>query len=153
MQNLTENIPAIYTAHSKLTFFCRDVISEFVLQRGALPLNPFRIFDYFLGDRVERDLVRRGNNNLVRISDETWVFGDVADGVFLEIQLAIQLKKPVRYFTIGTRVSEIVETAPVNVQIEEEVPLTTGLPHDELVRVLCLASRHTEIPSRVASTQ
>ncbi len=126
--DLTGRIPAVYTAHSKLTFFCRDVVSEYVLTQGALPLNPFRIFDYFLGDRVDRDLVRRGNNNLVRIADETWVFGDIADGVFLEIEYALRLGRPVRYFTIGTRVCEIKGVPAEAVNFEDEVSAVTGLP-------------------------
>jgi hypothetical protein len=139
VHDVTAPIPTIYTAHSKLTFFCRDVISEFVLRKNRLPLNPFRIFDYFLGDRVDRDLIRRGNNNLVRIADEVWVFGDIADGVLLEIQHALTLGKPVRYFKIATRVSEIEEVEPGSVIIEDEVPLTTGLEISQIRGLLLQA--------------
>ncbi|GAA2522246.1 DUF7768 domain-containing protein [Winogradskya humida] len=141
VQDVTGVIPVVYTAHSKLTFFCRDVIAEFVLRQNRLPLNPFRIFDYFLGDRVDRDLVRRGNNNLVRIANEIWVFGDIADGVLLEIRLAEKLGKPVRYFTLGTRVSEIVEVLPSVVTVEDEVLQTTGLAMEQIREALESAHR------------
>lgn len=134
-------IPAVYTAHSKHTFFCRDVISQFVLLKGALPLNPFRIFDYFLGDRADRDLVRRGNNNLVRIADETWVFGSIADGVFLEIQHAMSLGRRVRFFSLGTWVEDITEVEPAKVEFEEEVLEVTGMSREELLDVLVQAHK------------
>ncbi|MDT0529770.1 hypothetical protein RM555_12305 [Micromonospora sp. DSM 115977] len=138
--DITERILAVYTAHSKLTFYCRDVISEFVLRNNAVPLNPFRVFDYFLGDRVDRDLVRRGNNNLVAITDETWVFGDIANGVYAEIELAHKLGKPVRYFSISTRVAEIKEIQPGEVRFEDEVLAETGMPVSQLSAVLTRTS-------------
>ncbi|WP_335990016.1 DUF7768 domain-containing protein [Glycomyces sp. MUSA5-2] len=106
-------LPMIYTAHSKLSFYCRDVICEFVLRRDAVPLDPFRLFGYYLGDllgdAVKRDRIRRANNNLVRTTDETWVFGDIADGVLFEIEYALSLEKPVRFFTVGSELHEIKE--------------------------------------------
>ncbi len=85
----TDRLPVVFTAQSKVYFYCRDAVCQFVFDNGAVPVNPFRVFEYFLGDRVDRNLVRQGNNNLIRIVDELWVFGDViADGVLAEICLA-----------------------------------------------------------------
>src|SRR5580704_15510026 len=67
----------VFTAQSKREFYCRDAVCEYVFRQGRIPLNPFRVFGYFLGDRVDRDVVRAGNNNLIRISDELWVFGEL----------------------------------------------------------------------------
>lgn len=67
--------PVIYTAQSKQFFYCGDAVCQFVFERGRIPVNPFRAFDYFLGDRVNRDLVRRGNYAMLQRSDELWVFG------------------------------------------------------------------------------
>ena len=106
--NILERRPLVYTAHSKLSFFCRDVICEYVLKEGAVPLNPFRMFEYFLGDRVDRNLVRRANNTVVQAADETWVFGtEIANGVLFEIDLARNHTKPVKFFTISTKIDEI----------------------------------------------
>ena len=114
-------MPTVFTAQSKEHFYCRDAICEFVLSHGAVPLNPFRVFEYFLGDRVERDLIRRGNNNLVRISDQLWVFGcRIADGVLFEILLARELDKPVRFFTIDNRADRIREASVDELSFEEE---------------------------------
>ena len=89
--NLKMETPVVFTAQSKNHFYCRDTICAYVLSKGYIPLNPFRVFDYFLNDRVERDLIRRANFNLVRKSDELWVFGNtIANGVLAEIKYAIE---------------------------------------------------------------
>ncbi len=100
-ENLNNKKPIIYTATSWKYFAYRMFISRFVLLRGAVPLNPFMVFDYFMADTVERDITREANNNLVRISDEVWCFGAVSDGVQVEIDLAREAGKIVRFFTIS----------------------------------------------------
>jgi len=103
----TNRLPQIFTAQSKKYFYCRDAICEFVFKQGKLPINPFRIFDYFLGDRVPREIIRQGNNQLVNSCDELWVFGPIADGVLFEVMYAININKPIRFFNIATRSTEI----------------------------------------------
>jgi hypothetical protein len=82
------------------------------------------VFDYFLNDRVDRDLIRRANNHLISICDELWVFGDIANGVMFEIILAKKLKKPIRYFSIATKSKEIVEVTSNDLSFENELSLT-----------------------------
>ncbi|MFO0704608.1 MAG: hypothetical protein U0517_01355 [Candidatus Andersenbacteria bacterium] len=94
-------------------------VSRFVIQHGAVPLNPFMIFDYFLLDSVERDAVRDGNNTLVRRCDELWVFGQISDGVLVEINLATSLNKPVRFFDF-TKDQVITEVLRSDLQLEAE---------------------------------
>lgn len=112
---------SVFTAQSKQYFYCRDAVCEYVFQQGALPVNPFRVFEYFLGDRVKRDLVRRGNNHLIEMCDELWVFGPVSDGVLFEIVSARRLRKPIRYFGIATYAGQIRQIPPVEVRFEPEV--------------------------------
>ncbi|HMI09544.1 MAG TPA: hypothetical protein VK497_04090 [Candidatus Saccharimonadales bacterium] len=78
------------------------------------------VFDFFLLDAVDRDLVREGNNNLVKRCDEIWVFGAVSNGVLAEIQIAKEQDKPVRYFAIEKR-HKIVGTTKDKVKMEDEV--------------------------------
>jgi hypothetical protein len=118
---LTDPVPVIYTAQSKLYFYCRDVVCEYVIRHGCVPLNPFRVFEYFLGDRVRRDDIRRGNNNLIRICDEVWVFGPIADGVLSEIRYAHRLSKPVKYYSIGTTLGDIHAVPICDVSFEPQV--------------------------------
>ena len=78
----------VYTAFSKHLFYYRMHISQFVLGQEKVPLNPFMLFDYFLVDSIDRDVVRRANNSLVLRADEIWVFGDISNGVLSEILIA-----------------------------------------------------------------
>jgi len=132
----TEPFRTVFTAQSKAYFYCRDAVCEFVFGRGILPVNPFKAFDYFLGDRVDRDLIRRANNQLISMCDELWVFGDIANGVMFEIMLAKRLGKPVRYFTIAARSCKIVEVTLSDLTFESEMALTK----EEIAAFLALAA-------------
>jgi hypothetical protein len=136
----------IYTAQSKNFFYCRDAVCEFVFHQGAVPLNPFRVFDYFLSDRVSRDVVRDGNRRLIEASDEVWVFGQaLADGVILEIALATRLSKPLRYFSIGARAAEIMPIVPEQLRVEDEVLMVSGLDELQILRHIEEQSTETVI--------
>lgn len=131
--SLTDRLPVIFTAQSKAYFYCRDAVCEYVFQNDGIPLNPFRVFEYFLGDRVPRDVVRQGNNNLIRISDELWVFGHlIADGVLFEIKYAQGLGKPIRFFTIENRAAAIKEIQINQLKFEPEVHSRLRLTKEEL---------------------
>jgi len=121
-----EKMELVYPAHSKHNFYFRQHISKYVLEQGYVPLNPFMIFEYFMLDTVDRDLIRNANNNLVRRADQLWVFGEISDGVLAEIKLAKELEKPIRYFLIikSREISEI---------SENEVQFDGGLSIEDLV--------------------
>ena len=112
----------------------RDAICEFVFNQGAIPVNPFRLYEYSLGDRVDRDLVRQANNNLIRKCDALWVFGEtIADGVLFEILYAKKLKMPVKFYTVDSRADFIKEVSVNELKFEEEVYSSTGLKHKDLI--------------------
>ena len=113
-----ENMDLIYTAHSKHLFYFTRHISKFVLEQGVVPLNPFMIWDYFLSDTVDRDLVREGNNNLVRRADGIWIFGPVSDGVLNEIRIARETWKPIKFFEV-VKSREIREIQPYQAVFED----------------------------------
>lgn len=110
--DILEPKKVIYTAQSRHLFYCRMLICKYVLENDGVPLNPFNVWGYFLYELVDRDLVRRGNNNIVRIVDETWVFGPIADGVLAEIDYTIRLGKPLKFFSAGSKYTDI---SPLNV--------------------------------------
>jgi len=118
--NLKEYMPLVYTAISKHYFYFRMQISKYVIEQHKVPLNPFMIFDYFLIDSVDRKLVRRGNNNLVKRCDEVWVFGPVSDGVLAEIKIAKEEKKPIKYFKIE-KSQRVVAISKNEVELEDKV--------------------------------
>ena len=102
-----EKKKAVYTAYSKFFFYYKMQISAYVLEEGYIPLNPFTNWGYFMDDMVDRDLVVRGNNNLIYMAEEIWTFGPIADGVYAEVQLANKLAKKVRHFSLGKKISDI----------------------------------------------
>ena len=116
-----EKRPAVYTAFSKHYFFAKMLISAYVLDEGYIPLNPFNNWAYFMDDLVERDLVVRANNNLIILADEVWTFGPIADGVFAEVALANKLGKPVRYFSVGKKLKDILPLSNSTLVFEDEL--------------------------------
>ena len=132
----TKPMRTVFTAQSKAYFYCKDAICEFVFNKNMLPVNPFMVFDYFLGDRVDRDLIRNANNQLISMCDELWVFGNIANGVMFEILLAKSLQKSIRYFTIATKSSEILEVSLKDLPFEDELALS----EEQIDAFLCLAT-------------
>lgn len=118
--NLSENFPLVYTAISKHYFYFRMQISKYVVEQNKVPLNPFMIYEYFLIDSVDRDLIRKGNNSIVKRCDEIWVFGPVSDGVLAEIKLANSMNKPIKYFKIE-KSKNIVPIPKKEVEMEEDI--------------------------------
>lgn len=110
----------VFTAVSKRLFYFRRHIVKFVLEQGCAPISPFGIFDYFITDAVDRNLVRKANNNLVKIANECWVFGPISDGVLAEIKLAKKAKKPVKYFRI-IQSRDIKKISKKDVEFEEDL--------------------------------
>ena len=124
----------VYTAQSKQYFYCRDAVCEFVFSQNYIPINPFRVFDYFLGDRVERDAIRAANQEVLSRCDEVWVFGEqLADGVLMEIAQAETEKKPLRYFSINNRAAKIREVDPGSLSLESGIREVAGLDESELL--------------------
>ena len=116
-----EKRPVIYTAYSKYYFFAKMLVSSYVLDKDFIPLNPFNNWEYFMDDMVDRDLVVRGNNNLILLSDEIWTFGPIADGVFAEVKLANSWGKPVRYFSVGKKLEDSHTVTNKELIFEEEL--------------------------------
>ena len=118
--NLKEDKSLVYTAMSKHYFYYRMHISKYVIEQRKVPLNPFMIYEYFLLDSVDRELIREGNNNIVMKSDELWVFGPVSNGVLAEIKIAKEMNKPVKYFKIA-KPHKIIPISKEEVDMEDNV--------------------------------
>ena len=97
---LCERRPLVFTAHAAESAYLRERICAFVLDRGAVPVNPWMMGGYFLYGLVDKDLVRAANNNLLLRSDELWVFGPTSDGVDVEVAWAEANVVPVRWFDL-----------------------------------------------------
>jgi hypothetical protein len=78
------------------------------------------LFEYFMLDSVERDKIREANDELVKKADELWVFGQISDGVLLEIKLAKEANKPIKYFKVINS-KDIKEISEDEIEFEEGV--------------------------------
>jgi hypothetical protein len=135
--------PVVYTAQSKREFYCRDAVCEFVFRQGAVPLHPFRAFDYFLNDRVPRETIRRANHEVLKRCDELWVFGlSLADGVIVEISQAMLRAMPVKFFTIDSLPSRIRPVDVLDLEFELEVAQKTSLLRGQLLDQLRAGHAH-----------
>jgi len=119
--DLQEDKKLIFTAQSCKNFHQRMLISKFVFDNDAVPLNPFNLFGYYLYELVDRNKVRNGNNNIMKRCDELWVFGEIADGVLAEIKMFKTLGKPIRYFDISNIPNEIKEISEEELIFEPNV--------------------------------
>ncbi len=118
--NLNQNTKIIFIAMTKhVSYFKRHAV-KYVLEQWFTPISQFGIFDYFLTDAIDRDLVRRWNNNLIRVSDEMWVFWPISDGVLAEIKMVKEAGKPIKYFKI-VKSLDIQEITKDEVEFEDDL--------------------------------
>lgn len=113
--------PIIYPAYSKRNFYWQMHISQFCLEKKKIPLNPFMLFCYFLGDTVPRETVYLANNNIVWVCDEVWTFGEISDGVLAEVKMKKDQGGKAKYFKIAkTNPVEFRQISAKSVEFEEE---------------------------------
>lgn len=86
---------------SRSNFYLREHIIKFILEKGHTPTCAFMMYSYFLLDTVDRKRLIEATNDLLSISDELWVFGEISNGVAEEIKLANVLKHKISYFDIN----------------------------------------------------
>ena len=103
MGNHATRKPVVFAAMSKRSFYLREHIIKFILEQDCTPTSAFMMYSYFLLDTVDRGRLIEANNDLIRRSDELWVFGDISDGVCEEIKLATELALPIRFFILDHR--------------------------------------------------
>lgn len=111
----------VFTAQSAKNFHQRMLICRHAFQQGAIPVNPFNLFGYYLYELVDRDTVRNANNNLLARCDELWVYGEVSDGILSEIKSFKKLDKPIRYFDISKLPDKVVEVKLDDLPFEKDV--------------------------------
>ena len=110
----------VYTAMSRHSAYAKEFVCAHAFINGAVPLNPFSMFGYFLFDLVDRDLVRGANGRVISAVDEVWSYGPIADGCLIEIFQAIDEEKPVRFFNVSKTIEGIREISRDELEFESE---------------------------------
>lgn len=123
-QDIPTYSKVIFTAMSKKSFYLREHIIKYVLEKGFTPSCAFMMFSYFLLDTVERQALISANNTLIRKSDEVWVFGEISNGVAEEIKLARSLNYPVKYFSVQRPTCKFIEITESDAIAENEPDLS-----------------------------
>ncbi len=109
----------VYTALSRHSAYAKEFVCAHTFNNGAVPLNPFSMFGYFLFDLVDRELVRGANARVITAVDEVWSYGPIADGCLAEILQAQQERKPVRFFSVAKSVDCIKELEIPELEFED----------------------------------
>lgn len=110
----------VYTALSRHSAYAKEFVCAHAFNMGAVPLNPFSMFGYFLFDLVDRDLVRGANARVINAVDEVWSYGPIADGCLAEILQAQDENKPVRFFSVAKTVEGIRTLEISDLQFEDQ---------------------------------
>lgn len=111
MKSTTRKV--IFAALSKNNFYLREHITKYVLQKGQTPTCAFMMFSYFLLDTIDRKTLIDATNDLLRKSDELWVFGEISEGVQEEINLAGKLGLPIHYIEIQDMLNQFTPLSSV----------------------------------------
>ena len=109
----------VFISITKRNFYLKSQISEYVLLNNCVPISPFMNFEYNLSGTVNKDYIRISNNSMIFRTDELWVFGDVSDGVAVEIYLAQKHNIPIKYFKIDKITSSISPINQTEVMLED----------------------------------
>ena len=125
-KGLQEDKKVVFTAQSCRNFHQRMLICKHAFEQGVVPVNPFNLFCYFLYELVDRDLVRNGNNNLLKRCDELWVYGEISDGVLAEIQMFKEFGKPIRFFDISGLPADVRDISAADAVFENNVKAHKG---------------------------
>lgn len=108
----------VFAAMSKRSFYLREYVIKYVLERGFTPTCAFMMYSYFLLGTVEQTAVIRANNELIRRSDELWVFGAVSHGVKAEVDFARKLGQQVSFFIINEDKNGFIQIDEKNAEYE-----------------------------------
>lgn len=106
----SSEMPVVFTAHSAESAYLREKVCQHAYQHGVVPVNPWMLNGYFLYGMVSKQEVRAANNTLLARCDELWVYGEVSDGVAVEIADAEARGQRVRYFSLdhyGEAITEV----------------------------------------------
>ncbi len=134
----------VYVTHSKSWFYAKEVVVQFAVKQGVAAVNPFMNYGFYMNGTVEKDEVTECCHQLIRSSDELWVFGPVSEAILTDIAVAVMEGKEVHFFSISEHISEIHELQMNDIIFEREVHAGQIRKSDLLNFVRSTAPRNLE---------
>lgn len=134
----------VYVTHSRSWFYAKEVVVQFAVKQGVAAVNPFMNYGFYMNGAVEKDEVIECCHQLIRSSDELWVFGPVSEAILTDIAVAVMEGKEVHFFSISEHISEIRELQMDDIIFEREVHAGQIRKSDLLNFVRSTAPRNLE---------
>lgn len=75
--------------------------SKFVIEQGAVPVNPILNFNGVLFDETDRELALALDLLILDRCDELWAFGEPTAGMRMELERAKEKNIPIKCITPG----------------------------------------------------
>lgn len=111
----------VYVTHSKSWYYAKEIVMQYAVKQGVAAVNPFMNYGFYMNGSVAKDEVIECCHQLIRTSDELWVFGPVSEAILTDIAVAVMEGKEVHFFSISEQVSEIHELEMEDIVFEREV--------------------------------
>lgn len=111
----------VYITHSKSWFYAKERVQQFAMMQGVAPVNPFMNFGYYLDQRIDKDEIVASCHQMIRSSEELWVFGPISEAMLTDIVVAVMEGKSLRFFSISENPEEIKELEMEKIIFEREV--------------------------------
>jgi len=88
-----------YRGNVRLNVMRAREYCRFVVRQKRVPLAPHLFFPQFVDEATERGLAMKMDCFLLWRCDEVWAFGEITEGMAMEIEMAEDEGKRVRHFT------------------------------------------------------
>lgn len=120
----------VYTAIPKFLVYYNLEIGAYVENQGFTANTPWQ-YTYAMGDKVHYDNLKKSLGQLVKASDQMWVFSEASgtfpkheelqisglgltDGIVDELEICYREEIPVKLFRINAETGEITERESMN---------------------------------------
>jgi hypothetical protein len=122
MATLPKNLgqkKSAYLCVSTVNSHHRIHIAKFIMESGYIPVYPEMVKDFYSVEDKNRMPLEEVKDSSMKSCDEFWVFGDVSRRMKEDINLALRLRKMVRYFDISGAPDYIKEISREQVVFEK----------------------------------
>lgn len=133
---------SVYITHSRSWFYVREMLTNYAVQKGTAPLDPFMNYGFYLNGAAAREDIMACCHQMIRNCDEVWVFGPISETMLTDIMVALWEGKPIHFYSIGEQISDLNEITVDDIIFEREVH-AGQIRKSELLDFIKHAAPHT----------